>query len=112
LTGYAFPATAVKLAVCTVCHVKLVPPGIVTVTALVAAVAVTPVPTKLKLVTLDVSSEPSSETDIFVPVPAGPVGPVGPVGPTPNDRVIATTSTISPALAATARTIAVPEVAV
>jgi hypothetical protein len=56
----------------------LPPPGTFTVTAFVAAVAVTPAPVKLKLVTPDVSSVPSSDTEMLVPVPAGPVGPVGP----------------------------------
>ena len=54
------------------------PPGMFTVTALVAAVAVTPAPVKLKLVTPEVRSVPSSDTEMLVPVPAGPVGPVGP----------------------------------
>jgi hypothetical protein len=56
----------------------LPPPGTFTVTAFVAAVAVTPAPVKLKLVTPDVSSVPSSETEMLLPVPAAPVGPVGP----------------------------------
>jgi hypothetical protein len=44
-------------------------------------VAVTPAPVKLKLVTPEVRSVPSSDTEILVPVPAGPVGPVAPVAP-------------------------------
>jgi hypothetical protein len=54
-----------------------------TVTAFVAAVAVTPAPVKLKLVTPDVSSVPSSDTEILLPPPPAGVAHV----PSPLQKV-------------------------